>query len=42
MWWYNINKHDAKKCLKYLSQSEINVIVKLYKNKNYENLQRNL
>lgn len=42
MWWYNVNKHNAKKCLKYLSQSEINIIVKLYKNKNHENLQGNL
>ena len=37
MWWYNVNKHDAEKYLKYLSQSVINVIVKFYKNKDYEN-----
>ena len=42
MWWYNVNKHDAKKYLKYLSQSVINIIVKYFKNYENENLQGNL
>lgn len=42
MWWYNVNKRDAEKYLKYLSQSVINIIVKYFKNYENENLQGNL
>ena len=42
MWWYDVNKRDAEKYLKYLSQSVINIIVKYFKNYENENLQGNL